>query len=95
MSLLAELRRRNVIRMAGLFLVGAWLVIQIAETLLPAFDVPGWVLRAVIILLAIGFIPAVVFSWIYELTPEGIGTYGGGYTEYVARTGQEAPGLRS
>ena len=72
MNVFAELKRRNVIRMAGLYLVGAWLIIQIAETLLPAFDVPGWVLRATIILLAIGFLPALVFAWIFELTPEGL-----------------------
>ena len=69
---LAELRRRNVIRMAGLYLVGAWLVVQVAETLLPIFDTPGWVLKALVVLLAIGFVPALVFSWIYELTPDGI-----------------------
>jgi TolB-like protein len=72
MSLFAELKRRNVIRMGGLYVVGAWLLIQVAETVLPAFDVPGWVLRALIILLAIGFLPALLFSWIYELTPEGL-----------------------
>ncbi len=72
MNILNELRRRNVFRMAGLYLVGAWLVVQIAETLLPAFDVPGWVLRATIILLAIGFVPVLIFSWLFELTPEGI-----------------------
>jgi TolB-like protein len=72
MSLIAELRRRNVIRMAGLYLVAAWLVVQVAETALPAFDVPGWVLRATIILLAIGFVPALVFSWVFELTPDGL-----------------------
>jgi TolB-like protein len=72
MNLFAELRRRNVIRMAGLYVVGAWLIVQVAETVLPAFDVPGWVLRATIILLAIGFVPALVFSWIYELTPDGL-----------------------
>jgi TolB-like protein len=72
MSFFSELKRRNVIRMAGLYLVGAWLLIQIAETLLPAFDVPGWVLRAIIIVLALGFLPALVFSWVYELTPEGL-----------------------
>jgi TolB-like protein len=71
-SLLAELKRRNVFRMAGLYLVGAWLVVQVAETLLPAFDVPDWVLRAIILVLAIGFVPALVFSWIYELTPDGL-----------------------
>ncbi len=72
MSFLAELKRRNVIRMAGLYLVGAWLLIQIAETLLPAFDVPGWVLRAIIIVLALGFLPTLVFSWVFELTPDGL-----------------------
>lgn len=72
MSFFTELKRRNVIRMGGLYLVGAWLIIQIAETLLPAFDVPGWVLRATIILLAIGFLPALVFSWIFELTSQGL-----------------------
>ncbi len=72
MSLLAELKRRNVIRMAGLYLVGAWLIVQVAETVLPAFDVPTWVLRAIIIVLALGFIPALVFAWVFELTPEGL-----------------------
>jgi adenylate cyclase len=72
MSLFAELRRRNVIRMAGLYLVLAWLLIQVAETLLPIFDTPGWVLRTLVVLVALGFIPALVFSWIYELTPEGL-----------------------
>ncbi len=71
-SLFAELKRRNVFRVAGLYMVGAWLIVQVAETVLPAFDVPGWVLRAIIVLLAIGFIPAMVFSWLFELTPEGL-----------------------
>ena len=72
MSLLAELKRRNVIRMAGLYIVGAWVVVQVAETLLPILEVPNWVLRALIILLALGFVPTLVFSWLYELTPEGL-----------------------
>jgi len=72
MSLIAELRRRNVFRMAGLYLVGAWLLVQVASTLFPAFDVPGWALRALVIVLALGFIPAVVFAWVFELTPDGI-----------------------
>jgi adenylate cyclase len=71
-NLLAELKRRNVIRMAGLYVVGAWLIVQVAETVLPAFDVPGWVLRALILLLGIGFVPALVVSWLFELTPEGL-----------------------
>jgi TolB-like protein len=72
MNLFAELRRRNVIRMAGLYLVVAWLLLQVAETLLPIFDTPGWVLKSMVVLLALGFVPALVFSWIYELTPEGL-----------------------
>ena len=72
MSFLAELKRRNVIRMAGLYLVGAWLVVQIAETLLPIFHTPDWVLQTLVVLLAIGFLPALVFSWVFELTPDGL-----------------------
>ena len=72
MSFLAELKRRNVIRMAGLYLVGAWLIVQVASTVFPAFELPSWALRGVILLLAIGFIPALLFSWIFELTPEGL-----------------------
>ncbi len=72
MHLLAELKRRNVIRMAGLYLVASWLIIQVAETLLPIFETPGWVLKALVVLLAIGFLPALVFSWVFELTPEGL-----------------------
>lgn len=62
----AELKRRNVIRMAGLYLVGAWLLIQVASTVLPTFDVPSWALRSLIITLALGFIPTLIFSWVFE-----------------------------
>ena len=72
MSFIAELRRRNVIRMAGLYLVGAWLIVQVAETVLPTFDVPAWVLRAIMIVVALGFFPALIFAWVFELTPEGL-----------------------
>jgi adenylate cyclase len=72
MSFIAELRRRNVIRMAGLYLVGAWLVTQVAGTILPMFDAPDWVARTVVVLLAIGFIPALIISWVFELTPDGL-----------------------
>jgi TolB-like protein len=71
-SFVAELKRRNVIRVAGLYLVGAWLLTQVASTVLPTFDVPNWVLRAIIVVVALGFIPALVFAWIFELTPQGI-----------------------
>ena len=72
MHLIAELKRRNVIRMAGLYLVGAWLIVQVAETLLPIFDTPAWVLKALVVLLALGFVPALVFAWVFELTASGL-----------------------
>jgi TolB-like protein/Tfp pilus assembly protein PilF len=72
MRLLAELRRRNVIRMAGLYLVGAWLITQVSSTILPLFEAPLWLPRTVVILLAIGFVPALVFAWVFELTPQGL-----------------------
>src|SRR5206468_10795528 len=68
----SELKRRNVIRMAGLYLVGAWLVVQVAGTVLPMFGVPEWLPRTIVVLLAIGFVPAVIFSWVFELTPQGL-----------------------
>ena len=71
-NLFAELKRRNVIRMAGLYLVGAWLVVQIAGTVLPMFGAPEWLPRTIVVLLAIGFVPAVIFSWVFELTPQGL-----------------------
>src|SRR5262249_35151537 len=64
--------RRNVIRMAGLYLVAAWLTTQVAGTLLPMFEAPPWMARTIVIVLAIGFIPTLIFSWVYELTPEGL-----------------------
>jgi TolB-like protein/Tfp pilus assembly protein PilF len=72
MSLLGELKRRNVIRMAGLYLVAAWLVTQVAGTLLPMFDAPAWIARTVVVILAIAFIPALVVAWVFELTPQGL-----------------------
>jgi adenylate cyclase len=71
-SFVGELKRRNVIRMAGLYLVGAWLIVQVAGTVLPMFGAPEWLPRTVVILLVIGFVPAVMFSWVFELTPEGL-----------------------
>ncbi len=71
-SFFDELKRRNVIRMAGLYLVGAWLLTQVASTVLPMFGAPDWLPRSIVILLALGFIPALIFSWAFELTPHGL-----------------------
>jgi adenylate cyclase len=72
MNFFAELKRRNVIRAAGLYLVGAWLLTQVASTVLPMFGAPDWLPRSIVVLLVIGFIPALIFSWVFELTPQGL-----------------------
>lgn len=72
MTFFAELRRRNVLRVAGLYLVGAWLATQVAGTLLPMFGAPEWIARTIVLLLAIGLLPVLLFSWVFELTPEGL-----------------------
>lgn len=72
MSLFKELKRRHVIRVAGLYLVAAWLAVQVAGTVLPIFAVPDWVLRAVVVALAIGFVPAMMVAWVFESTPGGV-----------------------
>ena len=71
-SFFAELKRRNVVRMAGLYLVGAWLLVQVAGTVLPMFGAPDWLPRSVVIIARDRFLPALIFSWVFELTPEGL-----------------------
>jgi adenylate cyclase len=71
-NLFTELKRRNVIRAAGLYLVGAWLLVQVASTVLPMFGAPDWLPRSIVVLLVIGFVPALIFSWVFELTPQGL-----------------------
>jgi Amidohydrolase family len=68
----SELKRRHVDKVALAYGVVAWLLIQIASILLPAFDAPAWVMETLIILLALGFIIAVLISWSFEMTPEGM-----------------------
>jgi len=72
MSLYAELKRRNVFRVALAYLALAWLLTEVAGTIFPVFGIPDWGVRFVVLLFALGFMPALVFSWVYELTPEGL-----------------------
>jgi adenylate cyclase len=71
-SLFAELQRRNVFRVAAAYIVTAWLVIQVVETILPAFGFGDAAVRYVTIAFAVGFVPVLVLSWVFEWTPEGI-----------------------
>ena len=72
MGLLTELKRRNVIRVGALYLVAGWLVIQISDVVFPALGVPDFGLRFIIGFLIVCFPLALIFSWVYEMTPEGI-----------------------
>ena len=72
MGLIAELKRRNVIRVAGLYVIISWLLLQVSDVVLPLLGVPDWGLRLILFLLLLGFVLAVVFSWVYEMTPEGL-----------------------
>ncbi len=68
----AELKRRNVYKVAVAYAVVAWLLIQIATQVFPIFEIPNWAARLVVILLLLGFPVALILAWAYELTPEGL-----------------------
>jgi adenylate cyclase len=72
MSLLSELRRRNVLRVGAAYVVSAWLIIQVVETIFPVFGFSDSAIRYIIIGLGIGFVPTLVFAWAFEITPEGL-----------------------
>jgi TolB-like protein/Tfp pilus assembly protein PilF len=72
LSLFNELKRRNVLRVGAAYIVAAWLVIQVVETILPAFGFDSAAVRIVVIVLAVLLVPVLIFAWAFELTPEGL-----------------------
>ena len=68
----AELKRRNVYKVAITYAVVAWLLIQAASILLPTFEAPNWVMKGLVVFLAFGFVMSVMISWAFEATPEGL-----------------------
>ena len=72
MNLIAELKRRNVIRVGLAYLVLSWLLLQVGDVMFEALRLDDSALTIMLVLLALGFIPVVIFAWIYELTPEGV-----------------------
>jgi len=71
-SLIEEIRRRNVLRAGVAYTVVWWLLVQVSGLMLDAFDAPGWIFRTIIILLAVGFPIALILAWFFELTPDGL-----------------------
>ena len=72
MSLIQELKRRNVIRVGVLYLIAAWLLLQLTDVLSSLLPVPEWAGAIVVMLLVLGFFPVVIFAWVYEMTPDGL-----------------------
>lgn len=72
MSFIDEFKRRNVFKVGVAYAIVSWLLIQVADTLLPAFEAPGWVLRVFFLLVMLGFPLAILLAWAFELTPQGI-----------------------
>src|SRR6476469_8996514 len=71
-SFFAELKRRNVYKVAVAYAVVGWLLVQVATQVFPFLEIPNWVVRLVIALVAIGFPIALIIAWAFELTPEGL-----------------------
>jgi len=86
----AELKRRNVYKVAIAYGVVAWLLMQIASQIFPFFEIPNWAVRLVVLLLIIGFPIALILAWAFELTPEGIKR-----AEFADELPKKAPGSRA
>ena len=71
-SFFTELKRRKVYRVAVAYAVVSWLLIQAASIFLPTFDAPPCMMKAVVVLLALGFVLSAILSWIFDITPQGI-----------------------
>ncbi|MGB5629024.1 MAG: hypothetical protein WBM57_06640, partial [Woeseiaceae bacterium] len=71
-SLMAELRRRNVFRVAATYAVAAWIIIEAGSVLLPTFGASETVFKVYVVVVVIGFLVSLVAAWIFEVTPEGV-----------------------
>src|SRR5204863_5158580 len=72
LNFFSELKRRNVLKVALVYVVVSWLLIEVAWILVPMFDAPEWMLTAFVVLIALGFLVTVFISWSFEMTPEGL-----------------------
>lgn len=86
MNLLKELQRRNVIRVAMLYVVASWLILQVADLLFDAFDVPSWSMRLLVAILILGLVFVLVFSWVFEITADGLKRETDGSSDAIRRT---------
>ncbi|MGI9236471.1 MAG: tetratricopeptide repeat protein [Woeseiaceae bacterium] len=71
-SLVSELRRRNVLRVAAAYALVSWILIEAGSVLLPTFGAPEWFFRAYVVLVLFGFVLAMIIAWVFEITPDGV-----------------------
>ena len=72
-GLFGELKRRNVFRVAAIYAISAWLLLQVADIVFPVLSIPEWGMRLLLVLLVFGLLVTVIAAWAYELTPDGSG----------------------
>ena len=72
MTFFDELKRRNVFRVGIAYAIATWVLLQITEVITPLLGLPDWAPKLIFVILAVGFVPALIFAWAYELTPEGL-----------------------
>src|SRR5205814_1654266 len=91
----AELKRRNVYKVAVAYAVVGWLLVQIATQVFPFFGIPNWAVQLVVLVAAIGFPIALVLAWAFEITPEGVKREGdiGRSKSIVRKTGRKLTAL--
>src|SRR5437879_10250056 len=92
-SFFTELKRRRVYSVAVAYVVVAWLLIQVATQVFPFFGIPNWAVRLVVLLLILGFPAALVLSWAFEITPEGIKFEGDVDRRITRKTGRKLTAL--
>lgn len=72
LSFFAELKRRNVFRVGIAYAIATWALLQVVDVITPILDLPEWAPKLIFVFLAVGFIPALIFAWAFEMTPEGL-----------------------
>jgi TolB-like protein len=72
LSIFGELRRRNVFRVGIAYAIAAWVILQIIDVVSPILELPEWAPKLILVILGVGFVPALIFAWAFELTPEGL-----------------------
>jgi len=72
LKIYTELSRRNVFRVGIAYAVASWVLLQIVDVISPIFELPAWAPKLIFVILAIGLVPALIFAWAFEMTPEGL-----------------------